>query len=145
MDMFLKSTLRSPARSTRYHGILKLSEDLNFRQVRARRQCWIAKYCIMKARTQLNGELVDAGRNLRDGSSAIVCNKVREFLNNVPRSPQVLDSTNNGITCWFLSQLDSNVQGKAPGWGFMRKRALLSGAKCRLNSHEARLQGLYLA
>jgi hypothetical protein len=45
----------------------------------------------------LSGELVEDGKNLRDGSSAIVFNKVNEFLNDVPRSPQVLDSTNNGI------------------------------------------------
>jgi hypothetical protein len=29
----------------------------------------------------LSGELVEAGRNLLDGSSAIVFNKVKEFLN----------------------------------------------------------------
>jgi len=57
----------------------------------------------------LSGELVDAGRNLHDGSSAIVLNKVKEPLNTVPQSPQVLDSTNHGISCCFLWQLDSNV------------------------------------
>jgi hypothetical protein len=81
----------------------------------------------MKTRTYLSGELVDAGRNLHNGSSAIDFNKGKEPPNTFPQSPRLfwIQQTLALAAC-FLCQLDSNVYGKAPGWGCKGKRALQS-------------------